>query len=123
MLLLRIRREFETYIVIEGDVEELMKLLEYVVRERGLTDDLEDALRILKNFDVFYGMMRRKFKEYLAPKKNEADLISGRVFVDKVKLYIDKNVKKASIILDRRVDLNSLLDILKKAGLTYEIIN
>ncbi|PUA32876.1 MAG: hypothetical protein B7O98_05435 [Zestosphaera tikiterensis] len=68
-------------------------------------------------------MMRRKFKEYLAPKKNEADLISGRVFVDKVKLYIDRNVKKASIILDRRVDLNSLLDILKKAGLTYEIIN
>ncbi len=119
---MKIRREFETYIIVEGNVEELIKFLEYVVKERGLTEDLEDTLRILKNFDVFYEMMRKKFKEYLAPKKDEADLISGRVFVDKIKLYIDKNVKKASIVLDKRIDLNFVLEILKRTGLTYEVI-
>lgn len=101
-------REFG-HVVVEGPAAEVAEILRRVSSESGLTEDVEDTLRILSNFDVFYGMLRRKFKEYIAPRRSEGDLISGRALVDKVKLYMEGGVKKAAVVFDKRVDYDKVV--------------
>jgi len=79
-------------------------------------EDLEDALRILENFDAFYEIARKKFKDYIATRKNTADLIKGRVLVDKVKLTKEGSQKHAIAILDRSIKLDDVLKTLTEAG-------
>jgi len=79
-------------------------------------EDLEDALRIIENFDAFYEIARKKFKDYIATRKNTADLIKGRVLVDKVKLTKEGSQKHAIAILDRSIKLDDVLKTLTEAG-------
>ncbi|MEM2005821.1 MAG: hypothetical protein QW705_02870 [Zestosphaera sp.] len=97
------------HVVVEGPAEEVAEVLRGLSSESGVTEDLEDTLRILSNFDVFHGMLRRKFKEYIAPRRSEGDLISGRVLVDKVKLHVEGGVKKATVIFDKRVPYDKVV--------------
>jgi hypothetical protein len=80
-----------------------------VVKELGLTEDVEDALRILNNFDAYYDTLRKKFKEYITPRKSERDLLLGRVMIDKIKLRVEKNQKIVLIVFDKRVNEESIL--------------
>ncbi len=109
------------YIRLETCAEEAIKILNYLKSSGGRdTEDVNDALRIIKNFDVFYEMMKKKFKDYIAPRKSEVDLIRGRVTVDKIKL--SKNgTKRVIIILDKRVSEELITKALEHLGIKYEL--
>jgi len=79
-------------------------------------EDLEDALRIIENFDAFYEIARKKFKDYIATRKNTADLIRGRVLIDKIKLVKEGSQKHVVAILDRSIKLDDVLKTLTEAG-------
>lgn len=97
------------YVVIEGVLTEVYSVLEKIAKELGLTEDIEDTLRILRNFDAHYSSLRRKFKEYITPHKNERDLLLGRVIVDKIKLRIENNQKIVAVVFDKRVNPEHIL--------------
>ena len=97
-----------------------IELLECIIDNHGLTRDLEEALRILNNFDEYYKILRKKFEDYISPPKNQRDVIEGKVVVHKLKLFIEDNEKKVEIVFDRRVDLELLKTCLKEIG--YEDI-
>ena len=108
------------YVMVTLDAEGAIKLLE-ALRERldKGGEDVSDAIRMIKNFDVFYDFMRKKFKEYLTPKKDVSDLIKGNVLVDKIKLIKEDNKKIVTIIFDRSVEKEPIVNTLKELG--YEI--
>jgi len=80
-------------------------------------EDLEDALRIIENFDAFYEIARKKFKDYITTRKNTADLIKGKVLIDKIKLIKEDSQKRVIVILDRSIKLDDVLKTLSEAGL------
>ncbi len=97
--------------------EDAEKLLEAISkRVGGKTSDISEALRYIRNFNEFYEYMRKKFKDYIAPPRKPDDYIRGKVFVDKVKLYLDGDTKRVVIVFDRRVDLELLKTCLKEIG-------
>ena len=101
-------------------VDEAMKLLNSICDIMGRrTSDVEEALRYLSNFDVFYEVMRKKFKDALAPPKSVDDMIRGHVVVDKVRLHKEDDKKEATIIFDRRVPLEVIEKALRDLG--YEV--
>jgi len=109
------------YVILEIDVENAIKVLEYLKRIEGRdTEDLNDTLRIIKNFDAFYDIMKKKFKDYIAPRKSEADLLRGRVVIDKIKL-VKNELKKVILIFDKRVSEEVVIGALKSLGIRYEL--
>ncbi len=116
----RISEVIGQYVAVELDVEGAIKLLETLREELDKGgEDVDDAIRMLRNFDTFYEFARKKFKEYLTPKKNMTDLIKGRVLVDKLKLIKKDDQRSAVIIFDRSVKRDSIVQALQKLG--YEI--
>ena len=114
-LVLRVSKSPFGYIYVEGNPEEIVSLLELIRDEWGRdTDDLDDAIRIISNFEVFYKMMRKKFKEYISPRKREADLIRGLVVVDKIKLMKSGDTRVVTVIFDKRVNRDELERLVKK---------
>jgi len=114
-LALRISKSPFGYTYVEGSPKEIVSLLELIRDEWGRdTDDLDDAIRIVSNFDVFYEMMRKKFKEYISPRKREADLIRGLVVVDKIKLVKNNNAKVVTVVFDKRVNYFQLEQLVRK---------
>lgn len=113
-------RSFTGYLCVEGPRDKLIKLLTYL-RDRcnRRTSDVEDSIRILSNFDAFYEMMRKKFKDFIAPRKDEGDLIRGLVTVDKIKL-IKLNGESAVIVLDKRVNADTIISALRDLGEDFE---
>ncbi len=100
--------------------DEATKLLNKVCEITGKrTSDVDEVLRYISNFDVFYEVMRKKFKDALAPPRTVDDMIRGNVVIDKVRLFKEDDEKKVTIIFDRRVPL----DIIEKAlrDLGYEV--
>ncbi|MCD6324458.1 MAG: hypothetical protein J7L55_05070 [Desulfurococcales archaeon] len=108
------------YLYMDAPVDEALKVLEAVKASGRSSEDLEDSIRILKNFSVFYDMLRRKFKEYLAPKKNERDLIYGNVVVEKLRLYRKDGEGRVVVVFDKRFPEGELKEILDGLGMTYE---
>ncbi|RLG91469.1 MAG: hypothetical protein DRO16_00400 [Thermoprotei archaeon] len=100
--------------------ENAIELLECIIEKHGMTRDLEEALRIVNNFDEYYRILRKKFEDYISPPKNQRDVIEGRVIVHKLKLFTENNEKKIEIVFDRRVDLELLKTCLEEIG--YEEI-
>ena len=108
------------YKSVELDVEEAEKLVSLIVEQLGIEpNDVNEFFRIIRNFDVFYELMKKKFKDYLVPAKSMNDMILGRVIVDKVKLIKEGNKKKVVITFDKRVPENIIVESLKKLG--YEV--
>ncbi len=117
----RLVKSFLGYLYLECNVDVAIKLLEYVKDKlKRDTEDVNDALRIIKNFDVFYEMARKKFKDYIAPKKRESDLIRGLVFIDKIRLEKSDDVRKVVLVFDKRVDSETLRRILSELGVKFE---
>jgi len=118
---LKIVKSFWGYVYLEGSPEDLINVIEHFRTELGRdTEDVRDTLRILRNFDIFYDMMKRKFKDFISPRKSESDLIKGVVVIDKVKLSRD-NGRKAVIVFDKRVDEETILEVVKSLGYTAEV--
>lgn len=121
MTSLKIVKSFWGYVYLEGSPEDLINVIEHFRTELGRdTEDVRDTLRILRNFDIFYDMMKRKFKDFISPRKSESDLIKGVVVIDKVKLSRD-NGRKAVIVFDKRVDEETILEVVKSLGYTAEV--
>ncbi len=96
--------------------ENAIELLECIIEKHGMTRDLEEALRIVNNFDEYYRILRKKFEDYISPPKNQRDVIEGRVIVHKLKLFTENNEKKVEIVFDRRVNLELLKTCLEEIG-------
>lgn len=108
------------YIAVKLDAEGAIKLLETLRAKLGKGgEDVDDAIRMIRNFDAFYDFMRKKFKEYLTPKKNLSDMIKGLVIVDKIKLIKENDTKYVVILFDRSIRKGDVLAALSELG--YEI--
>ncbi len=110
------------YITLEVSPEDAIKILKTLRQRLGKgRDDVDDAIRMIEHFDVFYDVMKKKFKEYLTPRKNVSDVIKGDILVDKIKLLKKGDVKSVIIVFDKNVNKESLLNVLKDMG--YDIEN
>ncbi len=119
-LSIRLAKSLFGYVRLEGAVDDVLKVMKAVRDVWGRdTEDVNDTIRILSNFDVFYESMRRKFKEYIAPRKRESELVRGLVVVEKIKLIRDGG-RKAVIVFDKGVDLKDIKCLLDRLGLKYE---
>ncbi len=95
------------YTVVEAPLDIALRILKYIKERSGMEPsvDLNDSIRILENFDEYYSIMNRKFREYIIPQKSESDFIKGRVVVDKIKLIKkDQDNKMVLIQFDRRIE-------------------
>lgn len=107
---------------VELMVEEAEKLLSIVTEKLGFeSSDVNEAYRIMRNFDVFYETQKKKFKDYLVPSKSMNDMIMGRVVVDKVKLVKEGDKRRVVLSFDRRVPLQVVVDALKDMGYEVEV--
>lgn len=111
-----VRIDLGKYKYVDLELSEAQKLLNEIVNKKGETRDLLEALRYLENFDEFYMYMKKKFKDFITPPKETKDLVSGRVVIDKLKLYTKDDVKRVVIVFDRRVDVEFLQQLLKTIG-------
>ncbi len=121
-MIVKLIKSFMGYLYLECDAETALKVLEYVREKLGRdTEDVNDSIRIIKNFEVFYEMARKKFKDYIAPKKSESDLIKGLVFVDKIKLSKSNGNRVVVLIFDKRVSEELIRSILDSLNIEYEV--
>lgn len=107
------------YLYMESDVETALNLLRHLKNKRGAREDIVDTIRILENFDAFYEYMRRKYKEFISPRKSETDMLAGGVTIDKVKLNVDGG-KKVTIVFDKRISQEEVVKTLRELGFEIE---
>lgn len=101
-------------------VDEARELLNIIAKKLGKrTNDIDEAQRYIANFDVFYEMMKKKFKDSLAPPKSVDDMIRGNIVVDRIILAKEGDKRIVTIVFDRRVPLDSIKEALKDLG--YEV--
>ena len=110
------------YKSVELPVEDAEKLLGIVTRRLGVeSNDVHETYRILRNFEAFYEVMVKKFKDYLVPAKSMNDMIRGAVVVDKVKLIKEGGSRRAQIVFDRRVPEEVIIESLRELGYEVEV--
>lgn len=110
------------YVAVEVRAEhavDILTALRKALNKGG--DDVNDAIRMIQHFDIFYNIMHRKFKEYLTPRKDVGDLIKGNVLIDRIKLVKKNSEKYVVIVFDKSVSKENLINILNNLG--YEITN
>jgi len=114
--------DFGKYKNVKLSLEEAEKLLSIVTRKLGFeSNDVNEAYRILRNFDAFYETQKKKFKDYLVPSKSMNDMILGKVIVDKVKLLKEGDKEYVIISFDRRVPLEIVVSSLEELGYEVEV--
>ncbi len=102
--------------------DDALKLLDAVAEVLGKRpSDIDETIRYVKNFDVFYEMMKKKFKDAIAPPHSVDDMIRGDVVIDKVALLKEGNNKLVTITFDRRVPVDVVKKALEKLGYEVEI--
>jgi hypothetical protein len=110
------------YKSVELTVEEAEKLLSHLSKQLGYEpQDLEETYRVLRNFEAFYDMARRKYKDYIVPSKSLNDMIRGTVLVDRLKLIKEGDQRKIVITFDRRVKEEVVVEALEKLGYEVEV--
>ncbi len=110
------------YISVELPAEEAERLIRRLAERLGYeSQDASEALRYIRNFDAFYEIAKKKFKDYLVPPKSMNDMIRGTVLVDRLKLVKDGG-KRVVVTFDRRVPLDEVLAALKDLGYEAEVV-
>ena len=110
------------YKTVELELEEAERLLKKVTELLGFeSQDVNEAFRIMRNFDAFYEMARKKFKDYIVPSKSMNDMILGRVIVDKVKLVKEGDRRIVGIVFDRRVGEDVIVKALEDLGYQVKV--
>ncbi len=103
-------------------LEDASKLLNMIADKLGKhTFDVEEAQRYIANFDVFYDVMKKKFKDSLAPPKSINDMIRGNIIVDRIILIKENEEKKVTIVFDRRVSIDKIREVLEELGYSVSI--
>ena len=110
------------YISVELPAEDAERLIRRLAERLGYeSQDASEALRYIRNFDAFYEIAKKKFKDYLVPPKSMNDMIRGTVLVDRLKLVKDGG-KRVVVTFDRRVPLDEVLAALKDLGYEAEVV-
>ena len=105
------------YKYVELPADKAERLLREVASRLGFeSQDASEAFRIIRNFDAFYDMAKKKFKDYIVPSKSMNDMILGRVIVDKVRLVKEGDKRIVGIYFDRRVGEEVLEEALRSMG-------
>jgi len=119
-----IERKLQVYIDI-GDYKyvvleraEALRLMTKIKNEKGSTRDLEEAIRIVENFEEYYRYQVRRAQSYIVIPKDTRDLIIGRAVVDKLRLSRKEGKELVEIVFDRRVDTGCILKMLGEMGYT-----
>ena len=84
--------------------------------------DISEVRRIIENFDVFYDIAKRKFKDYILIPHKPSDMLLGRVLFDKVKLIRTSNTKKIGLFFDKNIKLKDIVEALKSLGFEVNVI-
>jgi len=84
--------------------------------------DISEVRRIIENFDVFYNIAKRKFKDYILIPHEPSDMLLGRVLFDKVKLIRTSNTKKIGLFFDKNIKLKDIVEALKSLGFEVNVI-
>lgn len=95
---------------------EAYSLLKCIEREIGETSDLKEALRIIISFDEFYKLMKRKYRDYITPVKNQKESLLGKTIIHKIKLFVENSNKYVEIVFDRRFNIDYLKHCLLEIG-------
>ncbi len=110
------------YKYVELELSDAEKLIREVIKELGFeSQDASEAFRVLRNFDAFYEMARKKFKDYIVPSKSMNDMILGRVIIDKLKLIKEGDKRIAGVYFDRRVPEDVIVKALRNLGYEVEV--
>ncbi|MEM0340232.1 MAG: hypothetical protein QXN05_01645 [Acidilobaceae archaeon] len=111
------------YKSVELTVEEAEKLLKEIVSTLGgESQDLEETYRVLRNYDMFYELAKKKYKDYIVPSKSLNDMIKGTVVIDRIKLIKEGETKKVVLTFDRRVKEEAIVATLQKLGYLVEVV-
>ena len=118
---IQIKEDMAKYVHVRLDNDDALKLLDILTEVYGKeTNDIKEAKRIIKNFDIFYDVARRKFKSYLIIPHDVSDMIKGEVVVDKIKLIKEDDEKRVEIVFDRRFNKQLIYESIKRLGYTLE---
>ena len=110
------------YKYVELEAGEAEKLIREVVSRLGFeSQDVNEAYRVIRNFDAFHEMARKKFKDYIVPSKSMNDMILGRVIIDKLKLVKEGDSRRVGVYFDRRVPEEVIKESLEKLGYKVEV--
>ena len=121
---IQVKEDMAKYVHVRLDAEEALRLLDILVEIYGKeTNDIKEAKRIIKNFDIFYDVARRKFKSYLIIPHDVSDMIKGEVVIDKIKLIKEDDKKRVEIVFDRRFDKRLVCESVKRLGYIPEIVS
>ncbi|MEM1525472.1 MAG: hypothetical protein QXH10_06755 [Ignisphaera sp.] len=110
----KISKTIGDYVAMEVPAEEAVNIINILQDGLGRGgEDTRDAIRMIEHFETFYDMMRRKFKEYLTPRKDIGDILKKRVLIDKIKLLKRDGNRFVEIIFDKSIGVEEVLNILK----------
>jgi len=110
------------YKSVELTLEEAEKLLSDISKQLGYeSQDLEETYRVIRNFDAFYEMARKKYKDYIVPSKSLNDMVRGTVIIDRLKLIKEGDLRKIVLTFDRRVREEVLVEALRRLGYDVEV--
>jgi len=118
----RVEIDLGRYISVELTADDAERLIRKISERLGYeSQDASEALRYIRNFDAFYEMAKRKFKDYLVPPKSMNDMIRGTVLIDRIKL-IREDGRRVVVTFDRRVPLEEITAALKDMGYEVEVV-
>ena len=111
------------YKYVEIPISKAEKLLQMLLKDfPDREKDVREVSRIIKNFNVFYEIARKKFKNYILIPHDASDMLKGTVLFDKVKLISDKEGKRVGLFFDRSVSVEHVVRILKNLGYNVSVI-
>ncbi|RLG75999.1 MAG: hypothetical protein DRO23_02390 [Thermoprotei archaeon] len=111
------------YKYIELSITKMLDFLEILSRKfPDKFKDVSEVKRIVKNYDVFYDIAKRKFKDYILIPHEPSDMLRGRILFDKVKLIKDNHDRKIGLIFDKSVKLKDIVEALNSLGLEVNIV-
>ncbi len=101
--------------------EKAIELINALIRSHGIVRDLEEAKRVVENFDEYYSIARRRFESYIVVPKDVTDSLRGRALIHKLRLIIENGRKLVEIVFDKRVREEFIIEILKRLGYEVEV--
>jgi len=111
------------YKYVEIPIEEAESLLQTLLEDfPNKEKDIKEVARIVRNFDVFYEIARKKFKNYILIPHDTSDMLRGAVLFDKVKLASDEEGKKIGLFFDRNISVDDVVRVLKSLGYNVNVV-
>lgn len=108
--------------VVELTVEDALTLFRCLEEETGGSRDLLESINILNSFDEYLRIAKRKFLDYIAPNRDQREVLEGRSIVHKLKLKNGENVRMVEVFFNRRFNVELLKKCLLKMGFKEVVV-